>query len=66
MNLSMLCVLPQNSVYKSFVAAEPKKNTDLARMPVKYSAYSDRNARRGGTGRNAASGNMISCKILFV
>ncbi|KAI3455608.1 hypothetical protein Pfo_012271 [Paulownia fortunei] len=45
----------ESSACKSFVAAEPRKNTELARMPVKYSTYSDRNARRGGFGRNTAS-----------
>ncbi|PIN24689.1 hypothetical protein CDL12_02571 [Handroanthus impetiginosus] len=45
----------ENSGYKSSVATEPKKNPEPARVPVKYSAYSDRNARRGGSGRNAAS-----------
>ncbi|KAK4427384.1 GBF-interacting protein 1 [Sesamum alatum] len=46
----------ENSGYKNYVAAEPRKNTELAHMPVKYSTYSDRNARRGGPGRNAAPG----------
>ncbi|KAG8380134.1 hypothetical protein BUALT_Bualt07G0162000 [Buddleja alternifolia] len=46
----------ENSGYKNSVAAEPRKSTDLARMPVKYNAYSDRNARRGGSGRHGVSG----------
>lgn len=46
----------ENSGYKNYVAAEPRKNTELARMPVKNSTYSDRNSRRGGSGRNIASG----------
>ncbi|KAL0354490.1 UNVERIFIED_CONTAM: GBF-interacting protein 1 [Sesamum radiatum] len=46
----------ENSGYKNYVAAEPRKNTELVRMPVKNSTYSDRNARRGGSGRNTASG----------
>lgn len=58
----MLYLLPQNPVQKSFVAVEPKKNNDLARIPVKYNTYSDRSSRRGGISRNAVSGNAISCK----
>lgn len=46
----------ENPVQKSFVAVEPKKNNDLARIPVKYNTYSDRSSRRGGMSRNAASG----------
>ncbi|KAL0341848.1 UNVERIFIED_CONTAM: hypothetical protein Scaly_1847400 [Sesamum calycinum] len=46
----------ENSGYKNYVAAEPRKNTELVRMPVKNSTYTDRNARRGGSGRNTASG----------
>ncbi|KAK6125030.1 hypothetical protein DH2020_041208 [Rehmannia glutinosa] len=46
----------ENATYKSFVAPEPRKNTELARMPVKSNTYSDRNVRRGGYGRNTASG----------
>lgn len=46
----------ENPVQKSFVAVEPKKNNDLARMPVKYNNYSERSSRRGGISRNAVSG----------
>ncbi|KAL8458664.1 hypothetical protein ACS0TY_036247 [Phlomoides rotata] len=43
---------PQLSVHRSFVAIDAKKNTNFV---VKINAYSDRNARRGGTGRNTTS-----------
>ncbi|KAI3463234.1 hypothetical protein Pfo_019897 [Paulownia fortunei] len=46
----------ENSAYKSFVAAEPRKNSELAHMRVKYNNHSDHNARRGGYSRNAVSG----------
>ncbi|KAL6585186.1 hypothetical protein OROMI_004475 [Orobanche minor] len=54
--------LLQSAVYKSFVAPEPRRNTEvinteLARAPVKNNTYSDRNARRSGYGRNTASGS---------
>ncbi|KAL7100182.1 hypothetical protein ACP275_09G131800 [Erythranthe tilingii] len=42
------------SGYKSYIAADPKKSADPAHMPVKFSAYSDRNTRRGVSTRNAA------------
>lgn len=58
MNSSMLHLQPQISVHRSFVAVDAKNNNNLL---VKINAYSDRNARKGGTGRNATSGNMISC-----
>ncbi|KAL6496933.1 hypothetical protein OROGR_028862 [Orobanche gracilis] len=50
------------AVYKSFVAPEPRRNTEvrnteLARAPVKNNTYSDRNARISGYGRNTASGS---------
>lgn len=43
---------PQISVHRSFVSVDAKKNTNLV---VKINAYPDRNARRGGTGRNTTS-----------
>ncbi|GFP90599.1 hypothetical protein PHJA_001204000 [Phtheirospermum japonicum] len=49
---------PQNAVYKSFVPPEPRRNTELARIPVKTSTYPDHNARRGGYGLNTAPANI--------
>ncbi|KAL1531045.1 GBF-interacting protein 1-like isoform X1 [Salvia divinorum] len=45
----------ENPVQNSFIPVEPKKNNDVARMPVKNNTYSDRSSRRGGNTRNAAS-----------
>ncbi|KAL0441367.1 UNVERIFIED_CONTAM: hypothetical protein Sradi_0075600 [Sesamum radiatum] len=45
---STLKLLDTEMRYKNYVAAEPRKNTELVRMPVKNSTYTDRNARRGG------------------
>lgn len=54
--------MPQSSGYKTFVAAETKSNIEVARIPVKYNTYSDRNAPRGGYGRNAIYGGMLLCQ----
>ncbi|KAK6148738.1 hypothetical protein DH2020_016263 [Rehmannia glutinosa] len=54
----------ENATYKNFVAPEPRKNTELVRMPVKSITYSDRNVRRGGYGRNTASGSSREFRVV--
>ncbi|XP_073141540.1 uncharacterized protein [Henckelia pumila] len=46
----------ESSGYKTFVAVETKNN-EVARIPMKYNTYSDRNAQRGGYGRNLIYGD---------
>ncbi|KAL3632956.1 hypothetical protein CASFOL_025940 [Castilleja foliolosa] len=49
---------PQTVVYKSFVPPEPRRITELARIPVKTSTYPDQNAQRGGYGLNTTPANI--------
>ncbi|KAL1531043.1 GBF-interacting protein 1-like isoform X3 [Salvia divinorum] len=54
----------ENPVQNSFIPVEPKKNNDVARMPVKNNTYSDRSSRRGGNTRNAASGGSREFRVV--
>ncbi|XP_073309868.1 uncharacterized protein [Primulina huaijiensis] len=47
----------ESSGHKTFAAAETKNNVEVAHIPVKYNAYFDRNAQRGGYRRNAINGD---------
>ncbi|KAL3632056.1 hypothetical protein CASFOL_025040 [Castilleja foliolosa] len=47
-----------NALQKSFVPPEPRKNTELARIPVNTSTYPDLNARKGGYVPKTAPANI--------